>query len=140
MKKAGKIGIILSRVVESHFNGHLSCAGGTGLSKPADRSGDSSGSGWRNGPGICPVQGKGSEDTGTAYRDQLQAGGRAAIGAAYVAKAKPDGYTLLFGNAGALLTTPLGAEGRLYLGRFCSCYCLPRAQSVDLSREGRQPL
>ena len=37
-------------------------------------------------------------------------GAGAAIGAAYVAKAKPDGYTLLFGNAGALLTTPLAQK------------------------------
>ena len=66
-------------------------------------------------------------------------GAGAAIGAAYVAKAKPDGYTLLFGNAGSLLTTPLAQKVGYTLDDFAPDR-LPHAQSVDFPREGRQPL
>ena len=62
-------------------------------------------------------------------------GAGAAIGAAYVAKAKPDGYTLLFGNAGALLTTPLAQNVGYTMNDFVPICCLTNNPSIFLVKD-----
>ena len=62
-------------------------------------------------------------------------GGGASIGAAYVAKAKPDGYTLLFGNAGSLLTTPLAQNVGYTINDFVPICCITNNPSIFLVKD-----
>jgi tripartite-type tricarboxylate transporter receptor subunit TctC len=62
-------------------------------------------------------------------------GAGAAIGAAYVAKSKPDGYTLLFGNAGSLLTTPLAQKVGYTIDDFVPICCITNNPSVFLVKD-----
>ncbi len=48
-----------------------------------------------------------SDELGQSIIIQSKPGGGASIGAEYVARAKPDGYTVLFGTAAAHIVTPL---------------------------------
>lgn len=48
-----------------------------------------------------------SEELGQSIIIQSKPGGGASIGAEYVARSKPDGYTVLFGTAAAHIVTPL---------------------------------
>ncbi len=48
-----------------------------------------------------------SEELGQSIVIQSKPGGGASIGAEYVARSKPDGYTVLFGTAAAHIVTPL---------------------------------
>jgi len=48
-----------------------------------------------------------SEELGQSIIIQSKPGGGASIGAEYVARSKPDGYTVLFGTAAAHVVTPL---------------------------------
>ena len=62
-------------------------------------------------------------------------GAGAAIGAAYVAKSKPGGYTLLYGNAGSLLTTPLARNVGYTIDDFVPICCITNNPSVFLVKD-----
>jgi tripartite-type tricarboxylate transporter receptor subunit TctC len=62
-------------------------------------------------------------------------GAGAAIGAAYVAKAKPDGYTLLFGNAGSLLTTPVAQNVGYTINDFVPIACITNNPSIFIVKD-----
>jgi len=60
---------------------------------------------------FTPFKDKVAKILGQPVVVSYKAGSSGAIGTAFVAKAKPDGYTLLFGNKGGVISAPLTMKG-----------------------------
>ena len=84
---------------------------------------------------FAPFKEKVQKILGQPFVISYKPGAGAAIGAAYVAKAKPDGYTLLFGNAGSLLTTPLAQKVGYTLDDFIPIFCSTNNPSIFVVKD-----
>jgi tripartite-type tricarboxylate transporter receptor subunit TctC len=84
---------------------------------------------------LAPFKEKVQKILGQPIVISYKPGAGAAIGAAYVAKAKPDGYTLLFGNAGSLLTTPLAQKVGYTIDDFVPICSITNNPSIFLVKD-----